>query len=55
MALEKYEKTNEEFPSSSGDLARAGNGSLMRICPISLFYRKVPSIAIEKGFYFIFF
>lgn len=55
MSLEKFEKTNEDFPSSTGDLARAGNGSLMRLCPIPLFYRKVPTIAVEKGLLWIFF
>lgn len=61
----KYEQTKEEYPASSDDnsrfyfsissnaklkfLNRAGNGSLMRLCPVPFFYVKNPSLAIEKS------
>jgi ADP-ribosylglycohydrolase len=61
----KYEQTNEEYPASSDEnsrfyssiranakhqfLNRAGNGSLMRLCPVPFFYVKNPSLAIEKS------
>ena len=39
MAVEKFEKKPEDYPATVGEKARAGNGSLMRICPIPLRYR----------------
>jgi len=43
------QKTNEEYPASTGPQARSGNGSLMRLCPIPLYFRKDPNLAIQRA------
>lgn len=40
-ALERYEQTREPY-SGSTDPSRAGNGSLMRLAPVPLFYARTP-------------
>lgn len=47
-ALERFERTREPYPGSP-DPNAAGNGSLMRLAPIALFYARNPSEAIEKA------
>ncbi|KAL6075657.1 ADP-ribosyl-[dinitrogen reductase] glycohydrolase [Balamuthia mandrillaris] len=36
MSMFEFEKTGNPYPASTGDKARAGNGSLMRLCPVPL-------------------
>ena len=47
MALHKFGRSKETdpFPGSTAKTA-AGNGSLMRLCPVPLLYRNNPAIAI---------
>jgi ADP-ribosyl-[dinitrogen reductase] hydrolase len=47
-ALLKFEQTNEPF---SGDLdpRSAGNGSIMRLAPVPLFFAANPAVAVEKA------
>jgi len=47
-ALEKFISTNNPFAGST-DPFSAGNGSLMRVAPIALFFLKNPSLAIAKA------
>ncbi|HPR65396.1 MAG TPA: ADP-ribosylglycohydrolase family protein [Thermoanaerobaculia bacterium] len=47
-ALEQYEKTGEAI-SGSTDPERAGNGSLMRLAPVALFYALDPGEAMERA------
>jgi ADP-ribosyl-[dinitrogen reductase] hydrolase len=47
-ALEKFERTGEPYCGSS-DLYSAGNGSLIRLAPVPLFYARIPQQAIEKS------
>jgi len=47
-ALERFIATNNPF-SGSSDPFSAGNGSLMRVAPIALFFLKNPSLAISKA------
>jgi ADP-ribosyl-[dinitrogen reductase] hydrolase len=47
-ALISFEKTGEPF-SGSTDFYSAGNGSLMRLAPVPMFYVKRPGEAIEKS------
>ena len=49
MSLETFAKTPKDYPASEGELARAGNGSLMRFAPIPLFYRTNPLEMLQKG------
>lgn len=41
-ALERFERTGEPY-SGSRDPNRAGNGSIMRLAPVPLFYARVPA------------
>ncbi|MGA7617319.1 MAG: ADP-ribosylglycohydrolase family protein, partial [Thermoanaerobaculia bacterium] len=45
-ALERYEKTRQPFDAPSGP-NDAGNGSLMRLAPVPLFYARRPELAIH--------
>lgn len=45
-ALQKYEATGEPFAGST-DPHAAGNGSLMRLAPVTLAFRKQPELAIQ--------
>ena len=47
-ALHIFERTGNPFAGSI-DPATAGNGSLMRLAPIPLFYARSPEIAIEQA------
>jgi ADP-ribosylglycohydrolase len=47
-ALLKFEKTQEPYCGST-DPRSAGNGSIMRLAPVPLFYAKRPLEAIEKS------
>ena len=48
MALHKFERSRETDPyqGSTADSA-AGNGSLMRLCPVPLLYHTQPIVAME--------
>jgi len=45
-ALRRYERTGEPFSGPDHERS-AGNGSLMRLAPVPLFYFRNPSLAIE--------
>ena len=47
-ALSKFERTGEPF-SGSTDPHSAGNGSIMRLAPVPLFYARSPRAAIEQS------
>jgi ADP-ribosylglycohydrolase len=47
-ALHRFEKTGEPF-SGPTDPQQAGNGSLMRLAPVPMFYAASPETAIEKS------
>jgi ADP-ribosylglycohydrolase len=47
-ALHRFEQTREPYPGST-DPGTAGNGSIMRLAPIPLFYAKDPAKAIEMS------
>ncbi len=47
-ALRRFDRTGEPF-SGSTDPYSAGNGSLMRLAPVVLFYANMPQIAIERA------
>lgn len=47
-ALRRFEKTGEPA-SGSADPLTAGNGSLMRLAPVALFYRQDPAAAIRMA------
>lgn len=47
-ALACYERTREPFPGSTEPMS-AGNGSLMRLAPVPLFYAADPGQAIERA------
>ena len=47
-ALHRYERSQEPFPGST-DPHAAGNGSIMRLAPVPLFYAKDPAKAIEMS------
>ena len=47
-ALQRYERTGDPF-SGPTDPDRAGNGSLMRLAPVALFYAADPRQAIERA------
>jgi len=50
MALEKFVSGGEQesYPASTAKDARAGNGSLMRLAPVPLYYRKAPLLAMQR-------
>ena len=47
-ALHRFERTKEPF-SGSTDPMSAGNGSIMRLAPVPLFFCRDPRLAIEKA------
>ena len=47
-ALARFERTGEPFAGSS-DENSAGNGSLMRLAPVSMFYASMPAEAIARA------
>ena len=47
-ALEKFERSGEPYCGSS-ETYSAGNGSLIRLAPVPLFYARIPQQAIEKS------
>ena len=47
-ALGRFERTGEPFCGST-DPQSAGNGSLMRLAPVPLFFARKPQVAIEKA------
>ncbi|QGP92302.1 ADP-ribosyl-[dinitrogen reductase] glycohydrolase [Neomoorella glycerini] len=47
-ALERFERTREPYCGST-DPFTAGNGSLMRLAPVPLFYARKPREAVEKA------
>lgn len=47
-ALARFERTGEPF-SGSSDPCSAGNGSLMRLAPVAMFFAAKPEEAIEKA------
>lgn len=48
QALLKFEKTKEPYCGST-DPRSAGNGSIMRLAPVPLFFARNPRMAIEKS------
>lgn len=46
QALHKFERSKDPYSSSTAEMA-AGNGSLMRLCPVPLLYHKHPLVAME--------
>jgi ADP-ribosyl-[dinitrogen reductase] hydrolase len=48
QALLKFEKTKEPYCGST-DPRSAGNGSIMRLAPVPLFYAGNPKLALEKS------
>jgi len=47
-ALERFEETREPYPGPA-DPRSAGNGSLMRLAPVPLFFARNPKEAIERA------
>ena len=47
-ALHRFEETGEPYSGSTNPYA-AGNGSLMRLAPVAMFYARHPRIAIERS------
>jgi ADP-ribosyl-[dinitrogen reductase] hydrolase len=47
-ALHKYRQTNDPFAGST-DPYSAGNGSIMRLAPVPMFYARDPARAIEQS------
>lgn len=47
-ALHRYEQTGDPFAGST-DPYSAGNGSIMRLAPVPLFYGRDPALAIEQS------
>jgi ADP-ribosylglycohydrolase len=47
-SLSRFESTHEPYPGSTAQNT-AGNGSLMRLAPVPMFYARHPQIAIEKS------
>ncbi len=48
QALHRFEKTGEPYCGST-DPRSAGNGSIMRLAPVPLFYAGNPKLALEKS------
>ena len=46
IALERFERTGEPYPGPT-DERSAGNGSIMRLAPVPMFYRSDPVMAVE--------
>jgi ADP-ribosyl-[dinitrogen reductase] hydrolase len=51
LALNKFEGSGctNPYPATTGSMSRAGNGSLMRLCPVVLAYSADPEQAINKA------
>ncbi len=47
-ALQRFEQTGEPYPGST-DPTTAGNGSLMRLSPVPLFFARDPQVAIAMA------
>ena len=47
-ALLEFERTRQPYPGPN-DPATAGNGSIMRLAPVVLFFASEPRVAIEKA------
>jgi len=47
-SLSRFESTHEPYPGSTAQNT-AGNGSLMRLAPVPMFYARHPHMAIEKS------
>jgi ADP-ribosylglycohydrolase len=47
QALESFERSREPY-SGSSDPFSAGNGSLMRLAPVAMFYASQPELAIQR-------
>jgi len=47
-ALKRFQETEEPYCGSSDNLT-AGNGSIMRLAPVPMFFAKHPHLAIEKA------
>ncbi len=47
-ALHKFEQSNQPYCGSTNPYS-AGNGSIMRLAPVPLFYAQQPALAIEKS------
>src|SRR5215218_284125 len=47
-ALERFKRTGEPFAGSTAE-DTAGNGSLMRLAPVALFWARDPSLAIAMA------
>ncbi len=47
-ALHRFEKTREPYPGGQEEMS-AGNGSIMRLAPVPMFYSRDPRGAIEKA------
>lgn len=47
-ALLRFENTGEDYCGSTSP-SRAGNGSIMRLAPVPLFFARNPQLAIEKS------
>ena len=47
-ALQRFERTGEPWCGSTDDRS-AGNGSLMRLAPVALFYARRPAEAVERA------
>jgi ADP-ribosylglycohydrolase len=47
-ALNRFKQTGEAYCGST-DPYSAGNGSIMRLAPVPLFYARVPALAIERS------
>lgn len=48
LALSRFEKTREAYCGAT-DPHSAGNGSIMRLAPVPLFYAKTPRVAMERS------
>lgn len=48
MALSKFQKTHEPYCGSTDPMS-AGNGSIMRLAPVPLFYARNPREAIDRA------
>jgi ADP-ribosyl-[dinitrogen reductase] hydrolase len=47
-ALERFERTGDPYPGPT-DTRSAGNGSLMRLAPVPMFFSAMPRDALEKA------
>jgi ADP-ribosyl-[dinitrogen reductase] hydrolase len=47
-ALRRFERTREPYPGDD-DPFSAGNGSLMRLAPVPMFYARQPRLALVRG------